>query len=97
MNYEEIVKQIDEAYPKVKYLINLMGMDKGGWIVVSLLEEERGEHKHFIRCENCIFYECKALKNLKEKFPPIVFELWFTHGCSSCMDFSPKPDAEGVP
>jgi len=97
MSYKEIIKEIDEAYPKVKDLIKLMGMDKGGWIVASLFEEMRGEHKHFVRCENCIFHECKLIKNVKEELPPFVFELWFTHGCPTCRDFSPKPDAEGVP
>ncbi len=96
MSSEEIIKQIDEVYPKVKDLVKILGMDKGGWIAAALLEVEMGEHKHFIRCENCIFHECEAIKNLKEEFHPIV-ELWVTHGCSACKDFSPKPDADGIP
>lgn len=96
MSAEEIIKQVEEAYPKVEALVKLAGMDKGGWIVASLLEAEMGEHKHFIRCENCIFYECKAIESLKEDWALIV-KLWVTHGCSACRDFSPKPDAEGVP
>jgi len=93
---EKIIKEIDEAYPKVKDLVKLVGMDKGGWIVGALLEAEMGEHKHFIRCENCIFHECESIKNLKEKFY-LIIEMWATHGCSACTDFSPKPDAVGVP
>lgn len=96
MRSEEIIKQIDEAYPKVKDLVKITGMDKGGWIAAVLLEVEMGEHKYFIRCENCIFHECEAIKNLKEEFS-LVVELWVTHSCSACKDFSPKPDAEGLP
>ncbi len=96
MSAEEIVKQIDEAYPEIQDIVKIAGMDKGGWIVAALLEVEMGEHKHFIRCENCILYECGPIQRLKEDIPLIV-ELWITHGCSACRDFSPKPDAEGVP
>jgi len=92
---EEIIKQIDEIYPKVKALVNLAGMDREGWVIASLMEAEKGDHKHFIRCENCVFNECEAIKNLKEKYALIV-KLWATHGCSSCQKFSPKPDADGV-
>ncbi len=94
MEAKKIIKEIDEAYPKVKDLVRFVGMDKGGWIVASLIEAEMGEHKHFIRCENCTFYECGPTQRLKEKFPLIV-DIWVTHGCS-CKDFSPKPDADGV-
>lgn len=94
MSAEEIIKQIDEAYPKVKDLVELAGMDKGGWIVAALKEGEMGEHKHFMRCENCIFNECEAIRNLKGEYPGIV-RLWLSHGVN-CPDFSPKPDADGV-
>ncbi len=93
---EEIIKQIDEAYPKVKDLVNLLGIDKGGWIAAALLEVEMGEHKHFIRCENCIFYECEALREPSIAKFSFFFEVWISHGVN-CPDFSPKPDAEGVP
>ncbi len=94
MEAEEIIKQIEEAYPKVKDLVNLAGMDKGGWIVGALLEAEMGEHKHFIRCENCTLYPCGPIQRLKAEYPLIV-DFWVTHGCS-CREFSPKPDADGV-
>jgi len=92
---EKIIKQIDEAYPKVEVLVKLAGMDKEGWVVGALLEAEMGEHKHFIRCENCTLYECGPIQRLKEEFLPLV-EIWFSHG-SNCSGFSPKPDADGVP
>lgn len=95
MRAEEIIKRIEEAYPKVKDLVTLAGMDKGGWVVAALKEAEMGDHKHFIRCENCIFNECEAIRNLKGELSLIV-ESWASHGVG-CSDFSPKPDADGVP
>lgn len=95
MRAEEIIKQIEEAYPKVKDLFKLAGMDKGGWIVVTLKEAEMGDHKHFIRRENCIFNECETVRNLKGEFSVFV-GLWFSHSVN-CSDFSPKSDADGIP
>ena len=95
MRAEEIIKQIDEVYPKVADLVKLAGMDKGGWIVEVLKEAEMGDHKHFIRCENCIFHECKNIQKLKGEFLFLV-EIWASHGVN-CSDFSPKPDADGIP
>ena len=94
MRAERIIELIDEAYPKVKDLVTMTGMDKGGWVVAALKEAEMGEHKHFMRCENCIFNECEMLQNLKEEYWMIV-EAWLSHGVN-CSDFSPKPDADGV-
>ncbi len=94
MRAEEIIKQIDEAYPNVKILVEMAGMDKGGWVVAALKEAEMGDHKHFMRCENCTRYECDPIQRLKEKYSLIV-EAWFSHG-TYCPDFSPKPDADGV-
>jgi len=85
---EKIIREINKIYPEVEPLVKLAGMDKEGWIVSSLLEIELGEHKHFIRCENCMFYECDTIKRLKKKYPKIV-EIWVTHG-NSCSKFSPK-------
>jgi len=93
---EDIIKEIDKVYPKVKDLVRLAGMDKSGWIAAALLEAEMGEHVHFIRCENCIFYECDGIQSLKGEYPDIV-KVWVTHGCHGCPKFSPKPDAEGLP
>lgn len=95
MRAEDIIRQIEEAYPKVKDLVKIAGMDKGGWIVAALREAELGDHKHFIRCENCIFHECETIRNLKDEFLVFV-ELWYSHGVN-CPDFSPKPDADGIP
>ena len=92
---EKIIKQIEEVYPKVKDLVKLAGMDKGGWVVAALKEVEMGEHKHFMRCENCIFYECKALREPSIAEFSSLFEVWISHGVN-CPDFSPKSDADGV-
>ena len=89
-----IIKQIDEVYPDVKDLAELVGMDKGGWIVAALKEAEMGVHVHFIRCENCTLYECGSIQRIKEKYACFV-EIWFLHGVG-CSDFSTKPDADGV-
>lgn len=91
---EKIIKRIEEAYPKVKDLVTLAGMDKEGWVVAALKEAEMGDHKHFTRCENCIFNECENIQKLKGEFLFLV-ELWASHGVD-CSDFSPKPDADGV-
>jgi len=95
MRAEEIIKKIDEVYPEVADLVTLAGIDKGGWIIEALKEAEMGDHKHFIRCENCIFNECEAIRNLKGEFSSFV-EVWAFHGVA-CLDFSPKPDADGIP
>lgn len=92
---EEIIRRIEEIYPKVKDLVTLAGMDKGGWIVGALKEVEMGDHKHFIRCENCTFKECENIQKLKGEFLFLV-KSWASHGVE-CSDFSPKPDANGIP
>jgi len=94
MRVEKIIKLIEEAWPEVKDLAEIAGMDKGGWIVAALREVEMGDHKHFIRCENCIFHECETIQNLKGEYLDII-AIWFSHGVN-CSDFSPRPDAEGV-
>lgn len=91
---EEIIEEVEKAWPKIEPLVLLAGMDKGGLIVAALFEKERGEHNHFIRCENCIYQECEALKKCKEELPNMA-RLWITHG-NNCPKFSPNPDADGV-
>lgn len=94
MRVEEIIKIIEKENPKFKDLAELIAIDKEGWIFAAITQAKMGDHKHFIRCENCIFHKCETIRDFKDEDSIIVW-LWFSHNVD-CFKFSPKPDADGI-